>query len=354
MANSVVISYNKLTHIMKKHLLSFLTVAFLSVPFSVFSQEPTIVDSNDIPGGLTKAEAIKLTGTWNTDNFKELAEGIGTTGFGTTNSKLKSVDMSEALIEEGTDLLVSGGFTSNGVFVNCKVLTTVIMPAPEEAAKFNNLTKAFMNCSSLETIDLSGCTSITSLNNTFFNCSSLKEINIASNSLTKSSSMANTFENCSALEAVILPSTITFASKTFANCTALTEIDWTSYEGTEAPVFYYDMFEGISDLKTITLTVDKNCVDLFTTDENWSKLNIQESGMSSVEKIVDNHVYISGNQLYTASPISNVSVFSVSGNKVMSYETIENTLSLAGLQPGIYVAVYKKGNASYAYKFTVR
>lgn len=354
MANSVVIPYNKLTHIMKKHLLSFLTVAFLSVPFSVFSQEPTIVDSNDIPGGLTKAEAIKLTGTWNTDNFQELAQGIGTTGFGATNSKLKSVDMSEALIEEGTDLLVSGGFSSNGVFVNCKALTTVIMPAPEEAAKFDNLTKAFMNCSSLETIDLSGCTSITSLNNTFFNCSSLKEINIASNSLTKSSSMANTFENCSALGAVTLPSTITFASKTFANCTALTYIDWTSYEGTEAPVFYYDMFEGISDLKTITLTVDKNCVDLFTADENWSKLNIQEYNMSSVENIVDNHVYISGNQLYTASPISNVSVFSVSGNKVMSYETVENTLSLAGLQPGIYVAVYKKGNASYAYKFTVR
>lgn len=227
------------------------------------------------------------------------------------------------------------------------------MPAPEEAAKFNNLTKAFMNCSSLETIDLSGCTSITSLNNTFFNCSSLKEITIASNSLTKSSSMANTFENCSALEAVTLPSTITFASKTFANCTALT-IDWTSYEGTEAPVFYYDMFDGISDLKAITLTVDKKCIDLFTADENWSKLNIQESGMSSVEKIVDNHVYISGNQLYTASPISNVSIFSVSGYKVMSYETVENTLSLAGLQPGIYVAVYKKGNASYAYKFTVR
>lgn len=339
---------------MKKHLLYYLTAAFLSVPLSVFSQEPTIVDSNDIPGGLTKVEAIKLTGTWNTDNFQELAQGIGTTGFGATNTKLKTVDMSEALIEEGTDLLVSGGFSSNGVFVNCTALASVTMPAPEEAAKFNNLTKAFMNCSSLETIDLSGCTSITSLNNTFFNCSSLKEITIASNSLTKSSSMANTFENCSALEAVTLPSTITFASKTFANCTALTDIDWTSYEGTEALVFYYDMFEGISDLKAITLTVDKNCVDLFTADENWSKLNIQESGMSSVEKIVDNHVYISGNQLYTASPISNVSVFSVSGNKVMSYETIENTLSLAGLQPGIYVAVYKKGNASYAYKFTVR
>lgn len=338
---------------MKKHLLYYLTAAFLSVPLSVFSQEPTIVDSNDIPGGLTKVEAIKLTGTWNTDNFQELAQGIGTTGFGATNTKLKTVDMSEALIEEGTDLLVSGGFSSNGVFVNCTALTSVTMPAPEEAAKFNNLTKAFMNCSSLETIDLSGCTSITSLNNTFFNCSSLKEITIASNSLTKSSSMANTFENCSALEAVTLPSTITFASKTFANCTALT-IDWTSYEGTEAPVFYYDMFEGISDLKAITLTVDKNCVDLFTADENWSKLNIQESGMSSVEKIVDNHVYISGNQLYTASPISNVSIFSVSGYKVMSYETVENTLSLAGLQPGIYVAVYKKGNASYAYKFTVR
>lgn len=240
---------------MKKHLLYYLTAAFLSVPLSVFSQEPTIVDSNDIPGGLTKVEAIKLTGTWNTDNFQELAQGIGTTGFGATNTKLKSVDMSEALIEEGTDLLVSGGFSSNGVFVNCTALTTVTMPAPEEAAKFNNLTKAFMNCSSLETIDLSGCTSITSLNNTFFNCSSLKEITIASNSLTKSSSMANTFENCSALEAVTLPSTITFASKTFANCTALTDIDWTSYEGTEAPVFYYDMFEGISDLKAITISV---------------------------------------------------------------------------------------------------
>lgn len=339
---------------MKKHLLYYLTAAFLSVPLSVFSQEPTIVDSNDIPGGLTKAEAIKLTGTWNTDNFKELAQGIGTTGLGTTNSKLKSVDMSEALIEEGTDLLVSGGFSSNGVFVNCTALASVTMPAPEEAAKFNNLTKAFMNCSSLETIDLSGCTSITSLNNTFFNCSSLKEINIASNSLTKSSSMANTFENCSALEAVILPSTITFASKTFANCTALTEIDWTSYKGTEAPVFYYDMFDGISDLKVITLTVDKNSIDLFTADKNWSKLNIKESGMSSVKNIVDNKVYICNNQLFTTSPIHDLTIYSISGNIVKSLKTLENSINLEELQPGIYIAVYKKDNKSYSYKFSIR
>lgn len=342
------------THIMKKHLLDFLAIAFLFAPFTVFSQEPTIVDSNDIPGGLTKAEAIKLTGTWNTDNFQELAQGIGTTGFGATNTKLKSVDMSEALIEEGTDLLVQGGFSSNGVFVNCTNLTTVVMPAPEQAANFDDLTKAFMNCSNLESVDLSGCTSITSLNNTFFNCPKLTEITIASENLTKASSMANAFENCTALQSVTLPATITFATKTFAGCTALTDIDWTAFKGTEAPVFYYDMFDGISDLKTITLTVEKDYLDLFTADANWSKLNIEESNMSSVDKIMNTCVYVSNNTLFATSPIYNVCVYSVSGNIVKSYQVVDNSIDMSELQPGIYVAAYNKDNRSYTYKFSIR
>lgn len=189
-------------------------------------EDVVTVSSDDIPSDLKKASEIKLTGTWNTSKFTELAQAIGTTAFGASNSTLVSVDMSEALIDEGTDLYVQGGLSKNGVFVNCKALEKVVMPAAAEAANFNDFTNAFMNCEKLVEIDLQNCSGLTTLNSAFMGCVSLTKINfVNSNSLTGVSSMSSSFKNCTALTDVVLPEEIAFASGTFAECTALANID---------------------------------------------------------------------------------------------------------------------------------
>ena len=315
-------------------------------------EEAVVVDATDVPTNLNDAKAIKLTGTWNTESFTELAQALGVTGFGASNSNLTSVDMSEALIEATTDLYVQGGFSKNGAFVNCKALETVIMPAEEQAANFADLTNAFMNCESLAEIDLQFCSGLTSLNSAFMNCTSLTEVNLSSSTgLTGFSSMDSTFDGCTALTKVTLPAEIAFASSTFGGCTALTDIDWTSYAGTEAPVFYADMFEGISDLKAITLTVAEDMLELFTSDANWSKLNVvadSPDGISSAEQAPA--LSFDGDAFYAAQAVQNVQVYTASGSLVESQSTVEGYWRVAGLQDGIYIVVYTQDGKTRALK----
>ncbi len=311
-----------------------------------------VVDASDIPTNLRDAKKIKLTGTWNTSAFGELAVAIGTSGFGASNNTLVSVDMSEALIEAGTDLYVQGALSKNGVFVNCKALETVVMPGVGEAANFSNFTNAFMNCEKLVDIDLQNCTGLTSLNSAFMNCTSLTDIDISSvTGLTGASSMQNAFDGCTALTKVVLPAEIAFSSSTFGDCTALTDIDWTSYAGTEAPIFYVDMFDGISDLKAITLTVDESVYDLFVADSNWSKLTLKaynSTGINSVE--VDGSVTFDGNIIFAAQPVSGVGVYAMSGSLVRSCDVLNGSLSIADIPAGIYVLVYTQDGQKHALK----
>ena len=319
-------------------------------------EDMVVVDASDIPTNLRDAKEIKLTGTWGTDEFADLAVAIGTTGFGATNSTLVSVDMSEALIESGTDLYVQGSLSKNGVFVNCKALETIVMPEASEAANFRSMQNAFMNCEKLKTIDLQYCTGLTNLNSTFLGCTSLTEINISSaTGLTGVSSMQSSFEGCTALAKVVLPAEIAFASATFGSCTALADIDWTRYAGTAAPIFYIDMFEGISDLKAITLTVDKSVYDLFAANENWSKLTLKAydaTGIGSVE--ADNSVTFDGNAIYAAQPVSGVCVYSISGALVRSCGELAGSLSLTDIPAGVYVLVYNQDGQKHSMKIMKR
>ncbi|WP_298451836.1 leucine-rich repeat protein [uncultured Prevotella sp.] len=315
-------------------------------------EDVVTVASDDIPSDLKKAAEIKLTGTWNTSKFTELAQAIGTTAFGASNTILVSVDMSEALIEEGTNLYVQGGLSKNGVFVNCKALEKVVMPAAAEATNFKDFTNAFMNCEKLTEIDLQNCSGLTTLNSAFMGCSSLKKINfVNSKSLTGVSSMASTFKNCTSLTDVVLPEEIAFASGTFAECTALANIDWTSYTKSSAPIFYSGMFDGISDLKAITLTVDEKVYDVFAADANWSKLNLVSKGSTGINGVENGaSVRFDGNTLYTSQPVNDVCVYTVSGSLVRKCGVVATSLNLSDVANGAYILVYTQNGQKHAVK----
>lgn len=318
--------------------------------------ELVTVSSEDIPSDLKKAKEIKLTGTWNTGKFAELAQAMGTTALGASNTNLVSVDMSEAVIESATDLYVQGGLSKNGVFVNCKALEKVVMPAAGEAANFKDFTNAFMNCEKLSEIDMQNCAGLTSLNSAFMGCTSLTKVNLlSSKSLTGVSSMSSTFKNCAALTDVILPEDISFASSTFGNCTALANIDWTSYTKDSAPVFYSGMFDGISDLKAITLTVDEKVYDVFAADENWSKLNLVAKGSTGINGVESEaSVSFDGNTLYTSQPLSNVCVYTVSGLLIRKCGVVAGSLNLSDVANGAYILVYTQNGQKHAVKVVKR
>lgn len=282
------------------------------------SQTEITVDAA-IPSNLRDAEVVRLTGTWNTAAFGELAVALGTSGFMATNKALRRIDMSQAAIEPGTDLYVQGSLSKNGAFVNCKALEAVVMPEGGGAANFANCSSAFMNCEKLATIDLSGCTGLTSLKSAFSGCASLRLADLsAATALTGMSSMQGAFSGCASLYKVVLPAEVTFSSGTFADCTSLSDIDWTRYAGTAVPVFYVGMFSGIADLKAATA----DGVDAAGSDAALS---------------------FDGTTLRTSSTIGNVGVYTLAGALVAGRHTVSGSWSLASLSAGAYVLVYTEG-----------
>lgn len=316
------------------------------------SQTEITVDAAAIPSNLRDAEVVRLTGTWNTAAFGELAVALGTSGFMATNKALRRIDMSQAAIEPGTDLYVQGSLSKNGAFVNCKALEAVVMPEGGGAANFANCSSAFMNCEKLATIDLSGCTGLTSLKSAFSGCASLRLADLsAATALTGMSSMQGAFSGCASLYKVVLPAEVTFSSGTFADCTSLSDIDWTRYAGTAAPVFYVGMFSGIADLKAVTLTVSGDAYPLFAADANWSRLTLKAATADGVDAAgSDAALSFDGTTLRTSSTIDNVGVYTLAGALVAGRHTVSGSWSLASLPAGAYVLVYTDG----ARKLSVR
>ena len=296
-------------------------------------------------GGLRDAEVVRLTGTWNTAAFGELAVALGTSGFMATNKALRRIDMSQAAIEPGTDLYVQGSLSKNGAFVNCKALEAVVMPEGGGAANFANCSSAFMNCEKLATIDLSGCTGLTSLKSAFSGCASLRLADLsAATALTGMSSMQGATSGCASLYKVVLPAEVTFSSGTFADCTSLSDIDWTRYAGTAVPVFYVGMFSGIADLKAVTLTVSGDAYPLFAADANWSRLTLKAATADGVDAAGrDAAQSFDGTTLRTSSTIGNVGVYTLAGALVAGRHTVSGSWSLASLPAGAYVLVYTDG-----------
>lgn len=277
---------------------------------AVSSQEEGVytVNANDIPADLSDARKITLMGLWDTPKFKALSAALGNNASATaSNTVLESIDMSKAEIAVATNLCaeypgVLFGTQVRGIFKKCTALTEVIMPAADQAANFRSFENAFNGCEALTSIDLKGCTG---LNNT-----------------------DNAFSNCSALEKVVLPGTFKFGTETFDRCEALKEIDWTSFEGTEAPAFKMNSLPTLG--KALTITVSAAAYDSFVANTSWNSYTIVSDGQSALTTITADAdaqsartVYdFSGRQVTVLAPGQDVNtlpagLYIVGGRKVL-------------------------------------
>lgn len=274
---------------MKRLTRGFLSfIIMMSCALGLDAQDAVVVPADNIPSSLEDATSLKLTGTWGTSAFAELKMALGTNALGGSNTVLTKVDMSEAVIEDGTSLYVSAGFTSNGVFCNCRTLKEVVMPAGEEAAHLVSMESAFANCNALVTVDLTGCVNVSTFNNAFYACEGLKEADLSTNvAALTSNAWASAFEACTALERVKLPAGFMTASGVFSNCVSLQEVDWSACTATEVPTFHADMWEEV-ELSGVTLKLNHPQYVLFKADEGWNQLNLLDlSPEPSTEFTVD-------------------------------------------------------------------
>lgn len=264
------------------------------------------IDANTIPSDLKDARKLTLTGYWETPNFKALCDALGNNAVTTGNSVLEKIDMSMAEIAIGTNLSAQFpgifGTITKGIFQNCKTLSEVVMPNASQAANFRSFEQAFYGCTSLTSINISGCTG---LNQT-----------------------AGAFYGCTMLENVILPANFTFATETFDRCEALTRIDWSAFEGTEAPAFKTNSIPLLG--KALTIIVPDAVFDSFSTAATWKSFNIVKASQSSVNAIENDAIYngyrtvydFSGRQVTTLAPGQDVNtlpagLYIVAGRKVL-------------------------------------
>ena len=287
-----------------------------------------VFDAANIPS-LADAVIIRLTGAWGSSDFQALTTTLGNNaGFPAAgNDLLQVVDMSQATILEGTSLNVSAGFSTAGVFSACRALTTVIMPNAENAANFTKFKQAFQNCSALAEIDLSNCSGLTTIEDAFLNCASLESVDLSSSSALTTTTSA--FKGCEKLATVKLPSVFKFSSNLFNDCFALSEIDWSLYQGTEAPTYVASAFDAFDyTLSDITIKVPSAAYAAFLADSKWSKFNIVEvtGDYTGVEKVETENVArvvynIKGQYITTLAPGVGVEVlpkglYIVGGEKI--------------------------------------
>lgn len=222
------------------------------------------VDGDDIPSSLSDAVRLKLTGVWNTAKFASLAKALGTaSGIAASNSTLVGLDMSAAEIEAGTKLKMSvpgalWGTVDKGVFQKFNVLETVVMPSADQAANFTSFVQAFQDCPLLKSIDLSGCSGLTETNQAFY--------------------------NCSALESVILPKSLPLNKEMFDRCDNLKTLDWTLFEGTEAPTYSSNCIPTLG--KALTVIVPEAAYDSFVESAAWKQFNIVKANTSGIDEVI--------------------------------------------------------------------
>ena len=217
--------------------------------------------ANNIPASLANAKKIVLTGEWSTESFTALTNAIGNNmGFPKAgNDVLEVVDMSQATLVAMTDLYVPAGLSNTGAFFGCRALNTIIFPSVAEAAKFGDFNSAFLNCSGLKEIDLTGCVSLTDSEYAFSGCSSLEKVTFAS--------------------------AMKLSKNMFDDCTSMKTVDWSSYYGEEAPAYVAIFDEFDVKFGDITIIVPDAAFDSFKANTKWAKFNLVKASEAGVEGI---------------------------------------------------------------------
>ena len=158
-----------------------------------------------------------------------------------------------------TSITLSSSLTSIGssAFSGCYGLTSITLPSGLEAIGDD----AFNGCSELTEVDLSKCTSLTSIGLWAFQASGLTEVDL-SNCTSLTNIENGTFQNCSGLTSITLPSSLTnIGWSAFYDCSGLTTI---RIEATTPPTL------SSAIPSNATIEVPSASVEAYKSASGWS------------------------------------------------------------------------------------
>ena len=164
-------------------------------------------------------------------------------------SSLESLDLSGLDASGATDMF--------RMFYNCSSLRSLDLSGLD-TSNVSNMTFMFDGCSSLESLDLSGldASRATDMFYMFHNCSSLESLDLSGLDASSATDMRSMFKGCSSLSSLDLPlrtSKVTSMSYMFWDCSSLSSLDLSSFD-TSKVVYMNNMFSGCSSLSSLDLS----------------------------------------------------------------------------------------------------
>ena len=148
--------------------------------------------------------------------------------------------------------------TARGMFYNCSSLESLDLSGLD-ASGATDMFRMFYNCSSLRSLDLSGLDTSNVSNMTFMfdGCSSLESLDLSGLDASRATDMFYMFHNCSSLESLDLSgldaSSATDMRSMFKGCSSLESLDLSGLDASSATNMSY-MFSGCSSLSSLDLS----------------------------------------------------------------------------------------------------
>ena len=147
--------------------------------------------------------------------------------------------------------------TTSRAFYDCKSLRSIDLSGLD-TSQVNNMSFMFYGCSLLRSLDVSGwnASKVTGMDSMFYGCSSLAALDLSSFDTSRVTDMSSMFYNCSSLASLDVSSfdtsKVTNMSGMFGNCPIQT-LELSSFE-TSQITNASSMFSGCSSLKSLDLS----------------------------------------------------------------------------------------------------
>lgn len=164
---------------------------------------------------------------------------------------VKEIDLSNLDMRDVEDMY--------SMFEGCSSLTSVKFPSTFQNNSVTDMSYLFINCKSLESINLENMSSnkLTNIQGMFQGCVSLKKLNLSNFNTDKVVNMEDLFYDCESLTDLDLSNfntdKVVSMNNLFYDCRSLTDLNLSSFN-TENVMNFKRMFEGCDKLQALNLT----------------------------------------------------------------------------------------------------
>ena len=312
---------------MKRLLKGSLAIASAAVIFAgnmPFTAVNVLADSNETEV-IPSIDNTVYTGTWGTCNWT-YDNGILTISGGVAEGS-KSWDSYKNNIEK---IVITGKITFNketslyGLFSKMTSLKTIEGLSNLDTSKVTDMDSMFRDCSSLETLDVSGfdTSRVTDMSGMFYECNSLTTLDVSHFDTSKVTRMGSMFHGCSSLETLDVSgfdtSRVTDMDGMFYECRKLQIIDVSKFDTSKVKSmgFMFSYCEGVKTIDVSNFNTENVTImcNMFQSASQCEVLDVKNFNTSRVTRMDG---MFSGCKSITSLDVSNFDTSNVTDMNTM-------------------------------------